>query len=268
MVTCSNDDLGSCCGGLCKAKVVACIPVLGRRPLLKHTIERLYKKNGVHKVICTGHDPEDRKVCEAAGAEWVQYRNTPLGAKWNAAFQAAKKYNPYAVLFVGSSDWVSDNWCKVMMPHLQRYDIVGTAGCHFLHISDNNLLCYWPGYTGRRQGESIGIGRMISSRLLDKMQWRPFNDLLDSSLDYSMMQRCNQLSGKVHLIDAKNLSSVSISTDIWPNKHRFFDHYNGRLPSHRIYKTGEWIARHYPEANLIFKNEHANTEKTIESAAG
>jgi hypothetical protein len=236
-------------------RIVACIPVFGRRPLLKHTIERLYKKNNIYKVICAGHDNEDRKVCESAGAEWVQYMNKPLGAKWNAAFQAAKKHDPYAVLFVGSSDWVSDNWIHVMAPYLREYDIVGTAGCHFLHLSGNNLLCFWPGYTHSRKGESIGIGRMISSKLLDKMQWMPFNSALDASLDYSMIEKCTRLSGKAQLVDDSWITSVSISTDIWPNKHKFFDHYSNKLPSIRIDNVDEWIMKNYPEAHQIFKND-------------
>jgi glycosyltransferase involved in cell wall biosynthesis len=249
-MVCKGDDLATCCGK-CNPKVVACIPVFGRLPLLKHTIERLYKKNGVYKVICVGHLPEDRSVCEEAGAEWVQHRNKPLGDKWNKAFEAARKYQPDACLFVGSSDWLSDNWLSVIMPMMNDFDIVGTPGCHFLHLSKENLLCYWPGYKGQREGESIGIGRLISSKLLDKMQWQPFGSLLDRSMDHSMMQKCNKLAGKVQLVHSEKLKSVSISTDLWGNMHQFLDHWNNVLPSEKIAEVDNFLTTNFPEAHAV-----------------
>src|SRR5690606_26076474 len=217
---------------------------------------RLYEKNGDCEVICAGSVESERKVVEAAGGVWIQHRNFPLGAKWNACFREAKQYDPDACLFVGSSDWVSDNWIEVMRPHSEKYHITGTAGCHFLHLSDPMRLCHWPGYTGRRQGESIGIGRMINREMLERMGWEPFNGQLDRSLDFSMMEKCSKLAGNSHLVVSPNALSVSISTDVWPNKHRFFDHYHGRLPSTILGGVSRWVEKNFPEANLIFNDEH------------
>lgn len=226
--------------------------VKGRLPLLKHTIERLYNRNNVYKVICSGDDPKDRKVCEAAGAEWIQEPNRPLGRKWNAAFKAAEKYNPDACLFVGSSDWISDNWIPEILPLLDEYDMVGLPGCHFLHIGRNEMkACYWPGYTGQRSIESIGIGRMISSRVLSRLHFYPFNSQLDKSLDGSMQHIVTSVAGKIHLLDSKKVTAVSISTDEWPNKHRFSDHYLGFLPSEKINPV-DLIEKGFEEANLVF----------------
>lgn len=257
MVNCPNDDKANCCGKCHMNKpfnVAACIPVLGRGPLLKHTIERLIKKNRVKVVICVGHDPEDRKVCERAGAVWVQHRNKPLGDKWNHAFMEAKKYNVDACLFVGSSDWLSDNWIEVMLPYMEEYDLVGTLGCNFMHVAPPDYYaCYWPGYTRTRFGESIGIGRLISSKVLDQLQWKPFDPNLDKSLDYSMQQRVLQVSGKSHVISRGNFESVSISTDNWANKHNFWQHWSGVLPSTRMKEPEKWIDENFPEAKEIFQ---------------
>ena len=92
-----------------RERVVAVIPVFGRHPLLKHTIERLLKRNGCSDVICVGEE-EDRDVCKVAGAKFYYKDNKYLGEKWNHAFKKAKELKPDAVLFVGSSDWLSDNW--------------------------------------------------------------------------------------------------------------------------------------------------------------
>ncbi len=246
---CPIDDSGKCCGG---PRVVACLPVYGRLPLLRQTIERLYKKNRVKKVICSGDGREERKLCESLGAEWVQHRNRPLGQKWNAAFQAAEKYKPDACLFVGSSDFVSDNWITELAPLVAEYDLIGTAGCFFLDIGDEMRLCYWPGYTNNRKGESIGIGRLISSRVLDKMQWKPFDDHLDRSLDYSMQQRVLKVAGKLHMVSSDKIKSMSISTDQWVNKHQFADHWSGELKSTKIQQVNDFLDFNFPEAKQIF----------------
>ncbi len=246
-----NDDLA---GAKKPFKVVACIPVKGRGPLVEQTIRRLYLKNGVDKVICSGDSHEDRKVCERAGALWVQHRNQPLGQKWNAAFSEAKQYNPDACLFVGSSDWISDNWCSELSPLLQEYDMVGTPGCHFLDISEVKRLVYWPGYTGHRQWESIGIGRLLNRNILEKLRWNPFDDSLDRSLDGSMSARIKKVGGTAsHGVVNNKINSLSISTNQWINKHRFEDHWSGQLKSKVIDNPDQWLGEHFPEALNVFK---------------
>jgi glycosyltransferase involved in cell wall biosynthesis len=253
---CAKDDAGDCCGkcGIKEARIVAVVPVLGRRPLVKHTIERLYKKNSIHKVICVGDDPRDRKVCEAAGAEWIHHRNRPLGQKWNTGFRAAQKYNPDACLFVGSSDWVSDTWTAVLSQYLSNYDLIGLPGCYFLDITSTlqaHRALFWPGYIGKREGESIGIGRLISAKVLDKLKWEPFDDVLDRSLDFSMQKKVLQAGGKLKLLQTDVIKSLSISCDQWKNKHNFESHWNNVLPSEKIEvdKIVEW----FPEVKLIFE---------------
>lgn len=253
------DDLG-----MAKApfRVVAVIPVNGRRPLLHYTIQRLYQKNGIHRVICVGHDNLDRNVCEKAGAIWVQHRNQPLGQKWNVGFIEASKLNPEACLFVGSSDWISDNWIPQLQPLMNEYDMVGTHGCHFIHSgNDGNKLCFWPGYTNGRVGESIGIGRLLSRKILEKLNYRPFDDRLNGSLDHSMQVRCTLHAGKTHVTDNNLIKSVSISTDLWQNKHRFSDHWSNRLPSKKIENVDHWIQNNFPEFSLLCESLRATSQK-------
>jgi hypothetical protein len=213
--------------------IVAPIPVNGRRPLLKITITRL-QKAGV-KVICMGHDPEDKELCIKLGAEWIEISNDPLGAKWNAGFMAAKKYNPTGVLFVGSSDWVSDNYIQEAEDKLKEFDMVGKLGCHFIDVDDKIRLVNWTGYgKGPRSYEPIGIGRMLSNRFLDKINWQPFDKRLNSGLDWAMWLRAIISDASIGIFDADEIQFLSISTDKWENKHKFEDHWTGKLKSERI----------------------------------
>jgi glycosyltransferase involved in cell wall biosynthesis len=252
---CAKDDAGDCCGkcGVKEMKIIAVIPVHGRRPLIKHTISRLLKKNGVYKVICVGEQPKDERECRDAGAEWVQHKNFPLGEKWNAGFIEAKKYSPDACLFVGSSDWLSDNWIPVLREYVRDFDLIGLPGCYFLDVNakvNAFRACYWPGYSGKREGESIGIGRIISAKVLDKINWQPFDSAIDHSLDFSMVKKVQDAGGKILLVKSTELMSLSISSSEWPNKHNFESHWNNRLPSEKI--AVEKITDLFPEAKMIF----------------
>ena len=214
-------------------KVVAPIPVHGRFPLLELTIKRLYEVNGVHKVICVGDEPEAKEIAERLGAEWVECDNSRLGRKWNEGFKACEKYNPDGVLFVGSSDWVSKNYIQEVMPYLDEFDMVGKLGCHFADVRNNEIRSVrWDGYgKGVRAEEPIGIGRILSSKSLSLMGWKPFDSMLDSSLDWSMYNRVLQTGGEIGIVTNPDLKLLSISTDKWINKHIFNDHWNNKLPS-------------------------------------
>jgi len=237
-------------------KTVAVIPVKGRLPLLKYTIRRLLKKNGCHAVICIGDSQDEKELVESEGGVWVEHDNSPLGKKWNAGFLKAKEFTPDAVLFVGSSDWVSDNW----LPYCEKFinagiDMVGKPDFYLLDIGKVLRFCWWQGYTiASRKNEPIGIGRVLSKNILDKMNWKPISDDLENSIDWSMYQNILALGGKVANLKTNEILSLSISTDKWPNKHKFNDHYSNKLPSSRMPDFVKWLDSNFTEYKEIFND--------------
>lgn len=229
--------------------IVAVIPVKGRLPLLGHTIRRLYEKNGVHTVICVGEGPADRNECEHFGAEWVEFPNKPLGKKWNAGFLKAKEYNPDACLFVGSSDWISDNWIEYTSGYLREYDLIGKPDFNLLDFGKQLRACHWRGYTDhRRANEPIGIGRILSKRILDKLGWQPMDNHLDSSLDWSMYQKILAAGGRVKLLRTDEIQSLSLSTSAWENKHSFESHWQNKRGVESMKIDVNYITELFPEA--------------------
>jgi hypothetical protein len=231
--------------------IVAAIPVLGRHPLLKYTIKRLLTKCGVSEVVCVGEE-EDRSTCEEYGAKFTHQANYPLGAKWNRAFQEAKSLDPDAILFVGSSDWISDDWCKTLYPYLEDHYMVGKLGCHLLDIGQSYRLLYWPGYRygsrrfdPRRNDEPIGIGRLLSREFLKKIDYKPFDDHQDNSLDWEMYLKSKDKTK----IATDDVHSMAISTNLWDNKHKFNDHWNGTLKSKIV--PIEFCEQHFPEYKCV-----------------
>lgn len=246
-------------------KIVAVMPVFGRHPLVKHTITRLLTKNGCTHVICAG-EIKDREVCEKAGAIFIQHDNYPLGKKWNACFLHAKRIQADVVVFVGSSDWLCDNWIPTMLPYLEKYDMAGKAGCYLFDIAETYMtgltltktyrLVYWPGYkdgsetkqsTNDRKNESIGIGRLIRKEGLDSINWKPFDDTQDNSLDWTMY---NKLPNNV-LVEDDSIFSMAISCNKWPNKHTFSAHWDNKYPSKRIDDLS--FLKNFPEHDKIFQ---------------
>lgn len=232
-------------------KVIACLAVHGRLPLLEHTIRRLYEKNKCYKVICAGDGVEEKKICESLDAVWTPARNKPLGLKWNRAFEKSRDFYPDAVVFVGSSDWLSDNWFEIMRPHVEKHSFVGVPGCDLIDIAETIRGCHWSGYKGYRkdrEDETIGIGRMLSRNLLQAMDWQPFDQSLDNSLDKSMKDRAIKFANiKDVMIHDDRLKALSISTHFWPNKHKFDMHYHQLIPSKIMEDPIEWSNKNFPQ---------------------
>lgn len=212
-------------------KILCPIPIFGRFPLAKITVSRLIKQNVTPIII--GHEEEAKKLAAELDVEFVNAENSPLGQKWNAGFFACKRYNPDAVLFMGSSDWCSDYHLSNARKYINNHCIVGCLGCHFAHVSryHNFLdpksghigLHFWPGYTNERCGEPIGIGRILNKDYLDKLEWNPFDPNLNVSMDWCMWQKRKSSQQKEFILPSKpnKINLLSISTDWWPNKHKF-----------------------------------------------
>lgn len=209
-------------------KIIAVIPVYGRELLLPFTISRLYNKNKIFKVICCGNLETDKKICLENNAEWVQVDNKPLGKKWNKGFYEAKKYAPDAILFVGSSDWISENWIQINYKYLPEYGMVGKRSFTMIDVPVNDPIsfCHWEGYpNNHRPGEPIGIGRLISKKFLEKINYEPFKNDADCSMDYYMYKICLEQGEKVKLINSDDSFFLSLSTNAWINKHIYTDHF-------------------------------------------
>lgn len=230
---------------------VAVIACHGRHELLKWTIWRLLNKNGMAFVVCVG-GPEEREVCESAGAFFVEHENRPLGKKWNAGFQKASELACDGVVFVGSSDWLSDNWMDVMVPYMGKYDMVGKPDFYMVDLGDTVRSCMWTGYGPDRAIEPIGIGRVVSAHILDEFDWKPFVDSANNSMDFAMFNKVKANAGQYTMITGDHIKALSISTNRWPNMHRFDDHWNDKVPAKSVRLQTEWIDIEFPEYKLIF----------------
>jgi len=213
--------------------VTAPIPVFGRFPLVRLTISRL-KRQGVIPIVM-GHEREAEEIAKEMDIEFIHIDNHPLGNKWNAGFAASRYYKADAVMFMGSSDWCSDDYVESIKLHIKDFGMLGMLGCHFADVSDDIRLVHWKGYgPGQRYQEPIGIGRVLRADFLNEINWRPFDPRLNAGLDWSMWLKANKANQDIGILpDDGQIKLLSISTNKWINKHKFTDHWSGALKSER-----------------------------------
>jgi len=219
--------------------IAAVIPIHGRLSLVRYTIERLIVKNGVDLVICVGDKEEELLVCTKAGARFYAHKNKPLGEKWNFGFQMARMFNPEAILYMGSSDWVSDNWIPTLKPYFD-HDLIGKYDFNMVHVG-KEITSYrherYPKtrfvlkmipvhksvrtfFKPNRDNEPVGIGRILTRKFLNSINWTPFYDDYDKSMDWCMMQKLKKVNGSLYVYQGEDIQSLSVSSDKWNCKHK------------------------------------------------
>lgn len=212
-------------------KIIAPIPCFNRFPLVELTASRLIRQ-GVTPILI-GHENQIKKIANDLNIEFIQASNSPLGNKWNKGFMACKNYNPDGVIFMGSSDWCSDDYIKSVNENLKDFNLLGMLGCHFVDVADKIRLVQWTGYGhGMRHEEPIGIGRVLRCDFLNDINWKPFDENLNAGLDWSMWLKALNTYQKIGIFEEQSkIQLLSISTNKWSNKHKFDDHWNGKLQS-------------------------------------
>jgi hypothetical protein len=238
--------------------IYAVMPVKGRLPLLKLTVSRLVRQ-GVN-VVCAGHTEQEKDICTQAGAYFIM---TPyditLGKKWQMCVDFARTKNPDALMMMGSSDMVEDNWVKTMYKDMINYDaaMVGTQGCYFLDIQPGNKkeMIYWGGYTNYRRGEPIGTGRLVSRKALDLIKWKVFDITISKSMDRAMVKSLISVRDNFkELIHCnKDMKCLSISTYRWINLHNF--NQEKETANAKVVDADKVISELFSEMDCLFPND-------------
>jgi hypothetical protein len=159
---------------------------------------------------------------------------------------------------LGSSDWISDTWCERMMKEMnnKNCDMLGKRRCAFLDTDESGAkrIHIWNGYAKEvvfgidRVQEPIGIGRLISRRILDKMDWNLYNPTQNNSMDRFSYDQVLKFTGNVNFIEDRNHDIMSVSLSfphLWRNKHK----YEGTVGNATIIATNaisSWLKKYFP----------------------
>ncbi len=140
------------------------------------------------ELVAVTNETENGKAAAAHGWRVVRAGNFPLGAKFNAGARALRD-RVDAIVVLGSDNWVCDRFFRQWAAHLATSTVVGVVDSWQICLHRREAI-YYPGYTRPdRTGESIGAGRALRADVLDKLQWKPWDDQLAKGLDWSMRER-------------------------------------------------------------------------------
>lgn len=128
-------------------------------------------------VIAVGSEGQkSRTLAESYGFRYYEYPNEPLNRKFQFRLEKSKEFNWDYCLFLGSDDIITPNLFSHYISLLaQKIDWIAPLDIYY--IQDNRLY-YSPGYPKDhyRNGESLGPGRMLSRKLLERVNFELWPD--------------------------------------------------------------------------------------------
>ena len=143
----------------------------------------------LHVIAAGSDEPDQETMARQADAEYLNVPNRPLGRKFNATLQAARRHQPDAVLIMGSDDVFCETTAGAYLPFLTEAPYVGLKDMYFYHTVDGRFG-YWGGYiTQRRRGEPAGGGRILPAAHLEHLDWQLWANGKDRGMDHSAFQR-------------------------------------------------------------------------------
>ena len=157
-------------------------------------------------------------------SRWVNFKNKPLGAKFNAGLQFFER--DY-LLVSGSDNLFSRGVFEI-------YEQAAKEGVHFVGFLDyylrgleTGITKYFPGYRNSRKGHTIGAGRLLHKNLIAALNGKLWDDNLNRALDLSMDNLLSEFEYKSKVLSCKKEGVVVLDLktkdniwglDDWPGE--------------------------------------------------
>jgi len=219
--------------------MVAIIPVHGRLSLLAWTLDRLVSSGC--KVVCVGSDPEAQDLVRSMGIDWVYHPNHPLGMKYNAGWEyAMRKYDPDHYLMGNASDWYGRGYLQYACRNMNGYDGFAPSNKYYLHYGRNGRLL-----VDNKGSVPRSTGLVLTRDVVRHFDGRPFNDTMDSDLEWSVMTNLKDEGFRVKVYDQMAYPVMGISFHKWGGSYRFDSYWNR---GNQMGDGWEWLMINFPEA--------------------
>lgn len=155
-------------------------------------IKELYHFKDIEIVtIVAGSELErSKKMVLKHGFTYIEIKNNPLATKMNATLIVAKQIEADYVLCLGSDDIIHPElMAKYIELMKQGFDFIGVLDFYF-YDTKSKKAAYWGGYRdSKRTNHTCGAGRIISKRLLDKFNWKIWENQQSHMLDNSFQDK-------------------------------------------------------------------------------
>ena len=144
-----------------------------------------FPKVEILAVVAGSEGRKSKKLVESYGFHYVEAPNMPLGKKANFGLLRCKDLKPDYVLFLGSDDLVSIKTFRYLLKRMKEgYDEICNMDLYLYDIASCTTI-YSCGYTNKRKGEPMGVGRCLSRKILNKIKWDLWENIRNKGLDGS-----------------------------------------------------------------------------------
>ena len=178
---------------LVKGYETACVIAFkGRHNIVELNVKTLCKQTLLPAIVLVVSNAEDVQFCEELRKEhknvfFTIHQNYPIGGKWQAGVDYARRLDVKGLMILGSDDLLSLSYFSECYSNIDDgkgssgngFDLVGNRSWYIYDI-DKNL--YFLQYT-KDVNIFLGGGKMFSKNFLDKVNWQIFRKLRPFHLD-------------------------------------------------------------------------------------
>lgn len=191
-------------------KLALIIAIYDRHDLDRITLSRFKEQAAKFgfEIIVAGSEGNISKAI-AKGCHYIEVPNNPLSNKHNALIKKAQELNVDGVVLMGSDDMVNDEyWQWVLTLSKDETKLIGLSDLYFYSTYRKSLYYF----DKNKQGQSIGAGRFFSKYVLDKMEWKLWDNGLPKSLDRNCSERLHLqgIGEQIHSMDSLNVFLLDV----------------------------------------------------------
>ena len=158
------------------------------------------------------------------------------------------------MLISGSDSWITDNWCDIVSKYLlMGYDLIGKKEFYTSKIMPNRK----PIIIKRRYNNKIkipvGQGRIISRKVLNKMNWKLFPKDKSKALDTHSTKKILDHGGKIKILELDKIKSLGIRST-WETLSQFKIQSKRLINIKFIEDHKVWINEYFPDSVDVLDN--------------
>lgn len=192
-------------------KIVFIVPFYKRLDLTELCFKELSKQGcPIYSVGSEG--AKSKELADKYGVNYIEFENYPVSNKNNALLESLKYvYYDYAIL-IGSDNFVNDNFVKNYTTYLdEKKPLVSQLNSVYFYNQKTKNKTLYKGLTG--------VGRAFSRELIEKMNFKLWEDGKNSGLDTSTrnlldynnitIDTINSFEHDIKVLDVKYSSNIT-----------------------------------------------------------
>jgi len=218
------------------------------RPRLTELVLRYYNSlvyEGVYVFSEDDPNPMSANGLDIDSWRGLMWSNYPLSNKWNEGIREFKIDPTHfdGVMIVGSDDLVTPSYIEAAKYLLEKgADYIFLPSLYFYNLQDGRMhYCL---------AERLGLGRVLSRRLLDMLDWKPWPDGLNKGLDGAMWEKIKELKEvnivKLDLQTCKKLGIAAMDIKGSDNNLWGYDESVYSLMCSEIKDPASVLSKHFP----------------------